>query len=549
MIDEVLNQPPPLVDYNVFSTDRALIESLESHGAPVDRSELSTLGELAGSSQAMQWARNANENPPKLRTHDRYGRRIDEVEYHPHYHALMDAGTSAGLHGCAWKSSDAFAHTMRAAKFYVWAQLEAGHGCPLSMTYAAVPVLRTAPHICTLWDPPLTRAAYEPQLLPIARKSAALCGMAMTEKQGGSDVRSNRTRARFVQTSALGDEYRIAGHKWFCSAPMSDAFLILAQADEGLTCFLTARVLPDGTRNRFFIQRLKDKLGNRSNASAEIEFDEATAVSVGEPGRGVQTIVEMVNYTRLDCMNGSAALMRQATAQAIHHATFRHAFGKALVDQPLMQCVLADLALESQAAVALLLRVARAVDFALRDPGEALLKRLGTALGKYVVCKRAPLVVGEALECLGGNGYVEESVMPRLYREAPLNSIWEGSGNVNALDVLRVLHRHPETLDAFLAEIEPVSSDARIKAFARDTAAQARDGGGDPARARLVAERITLLWQAALLSRNPRSASAEAFIDSRIAGHWGRSLGTLAPSRNLAEIVQRASPSGESGIY
>ncbi|HKU68903.1 MAG TPA: acyl-CoA dehydrogenase family protein, partial [Candidatus Baltobacteraceae bacterium] len=455
---EVLNQPPPLTGYNIFRSDRALVQTLVQEGASSAFEALDALGMLAGSELAQEWGRQANEHPPKLRTHDRYGRRIDEVEFHPAYHELMSVAARGGLHAAPWVSGDPAAHTVRAAKFYVWGQVEAGHGCPISMTYAAIPALRVSPEIARLWEPRLTECEYDPVLRPISEKRSATCGMAMTEKQGGSDVRANLTRATFAQHTQAGDAYLLTGHKWFCSAPMSDMFLVLAQTDSGLSCFVMPRVLPDGTRNHIFIQRLKDKLGNRSNASSEIEMDGAWALLLGEPGRGVQTIVEMVNGTRLDCINGSASLMRQAVAQAIHHATYRHAFGKPLVDQPLMQNVLADLALESEAAMALLLRLARAV-----DRGESELRRLGTAVGKFYVCKRAPVVVGEALECLGGNGYVEESPMPRLYREAPLNSIWEGAGNINALDVQRIISKQPQALNAFWAEIEPALNDSRMR--------------------------------------------------------------------------------------
>lgn len=538
---EVLNQPPPLTDYNVFLGDRALREALDREGAHGAAGVLEELGLLAGSEAAIEWGRLANEYPPTLRTHDRYGNRIDEVEFHPAYHELMRVATRYGLHATPWSSGDPIAHTARAAKFYVWGQVEAGHGCPISMTYAGVPALRATPALAAMLEPLLSATAYDPQLRPLSEKRSAICGMAMTEKQGGSDVRANRTRATFSERSAQGDVYRLTGHKWFCSAPMSDGFLVLAQAGEGLTCFFMPRILPDGSRNRIFIQRLKDKLGNRSNASSEIELDDAWALLVGEPGRGVQTIVEMVNFTRLDCINGSASLMRQAAAQAIHHATYRHAFGKALVDQPLMQNVLADLAIESEAAMVLLLRLARSVDRG-NDPREASVKRLGTAIGKYYVCKRAPIAVAEALECLGGNGYVEESAMPRLYREAPLNSIWEGSGNINALDVLRILSKQPAALDAYRAEIEPALSDPRLAAAAGELERLLGDPSVLETQARIVVERMAVLWQAALLARAPQNPILEPFIESRVRGRWGRTLGTLPPSTEHKAIVNRAAP-------
>ena len=534
---EVRNQPPALTEYNVFRSDRALVAALAREGASSAFESLDRLGQLAGSGLAQEWGRLANEHPPELRTHDRFGHRIDEVEFHPAYHELMSVATRNGLHAAPWVSGDPIAHTARAAKFYVWGQVEAGHGCPISMTYAAIPALRTTAALARVWEPRLAQCDYDPLLRPISEKRSAICGMAMTEKQGGSDVRANLTRAVFAERTDAGDAYLITGHKWFCSAPMSDMFLVLAQTDAGLTCFLMPRVLPDGSRNHISIQRLKDKLGNRSNASSEIEMEDAWALLVGEPGRGVQTIVEMVNGTRLDCINGSAALMRQAVAQAIHHTTYRHAFGSALIDQPLMQNVLADIALESEAAMTLLVRLARAV-----DRGESEIKRLGTAVGKYFVCKRTPVVVAEALECLGGNGYVEESPMPRLYREAPLNSIWEGSGNINALDVLRIISKQPQALDAFLAEVEPALDDARMRTAAGALTKALREEQNAQSRARTIVERMALLWQAALLARDPDNPSAEVFIDSRIGGEWGHTLGTLAPSQALEVVIERAQP-------
>ncbi len=522
------NQPPPLVDYNAFEGDIALREGLASAGisAPADLSEI---GALAGSAQAQQWAWQANEFTPVLRTHDRYGNRVDTVDYHPAYHELIAVATRYGLHAPPWTSRDANAHLLRAVKFYVWSRVEAGHGCPVSMTYAAVPALRNNAALANEWESRLT-----------ATESAALFGMAMTEKQGGSDVRANTTRAAFDGATQLGDAYLLNGHKWFCSAPMSDGFLVLAQASEGLTCFFMPRERPDGMRNAMFIQRLKNKLGNRSNASSEIELHDAYAIRVGDEGRGVQTIVEMVNCTRFDCITGSAATMREALAQAVHHCMYRSAFGALLIDQPLMQNVLADLAIESEAAMLTMLRLGRATDAQVRgDERETLLKRLGTAAAKYFICKRTPAVVAEALECLGGNGYVEESGMPRLYREAPLNGIWEGSGNINALDVLRILSKAPHTLDAFAAEVEPALSDKRIAAFAHTFFAQCANGFGQT-QARDMVESLILLWQAALFARAPRNATAELFIASRLEGRWGSTLGTLPASSDLKTIALRA---------
>ncbi|HEY5988704.1 MAG TPA: acyl-CoA dehydrogenase family protein, partial [Streptosporangiaceae bacterium] len=418
MTHEVLNQVPPLAGHDV-ADDPVLLAAVEREGAGGSLGELHELGRLAGSAATQEQARLANEHPPVLRSHDRYGHRIDEVEFHPAWHTLMDTAIGHGLHAAPWAGPRPGGHVARAAKFYVWSQAEAGHGCPVSMTYAVVPALRHAPELADRFEPLLTACRYDPGLRPPLRKSGLLAGMAMTEKQGGSDVRANTTRAEPAADPGI---HLLTGHKWFCSAPMSDMFLTLAQGPGGLTCFLLPRVLPDGARNALRIQRLKDKLGNRSNASAEVEFDRAVAWQVGEPGRGVATIIEMVSATRLDCVIGSAAGMRAATVAAVHHSTHRQAFGKELIAQPLMTSVLADLALESQAATMVAMRLAGAADRAVRgDAGEAALLRLALPAAKYWVCKRFPAHAAEALECLGGNGYVEESGMPRLYREAPLN--------------------------------------------------------------------------------------------------------------------------------
>jgi putative acyl-CoA dehydrogenase len=538
----VENQPPPLERYDVFSSDAALTEafSRETHGAPAD--ELVALGERAGRPEIVQLGFDANDHPPELRTHDRFGNRIDEVRYHPAYHALMQHAVENGMHAAPWLDESPSAHVRRAAKFFVWSQVEAGHGCPISMTYAAVPALRVQPEIAATWVPAFAHREYDPRLVPVADKRAALCGMGMTEKQGGSDVRANQTRAVAVGRGGPGAEYLLAGHKWFCSAPMCDAFLVLARTGEGISCFLVPRVLPDGSRNAFAIQRLKSKLGNRSNASSELEFEGTHAWLIGEPGRGVRTIVEMVNHTRLDCIIGSAGLVRQALAQAIHHATYRRTFGKLLIDHSLMQNVLADIALESEANTALFMRLARAIDESPNDVHAAALKRIGTAIGKFFVCKRAPVLIGEALECLGGNGYVEESIMPRLYREAPVNSIWEGSGNINALDVLRILQKQPESLPALQSEIEPVMQEPKLASEAARLARELRDGDAMEARARWLASRLATLWQASLLLQYAPRFVADAFIESRFGDDGGRTLGTLSASGDLRRIVDRAAP-------
>jgi putative acyl-CoA dehydrogenase len=537
---EVANQPPPLAGYDPAEQDVALLEGLRREDAGWDEAALHELGALAGSAEAIAWGFEANRHPPELRTHDRYGNRIDEVAFHPSWHRLMEVAVGHGLHGSPWREPRAGAHVARAARFYVWSQAESGHGCPISMTYAAVPVLRRRADLAALFEPVLTSTIYEPSLKPLRDKRGALCGMAMTEKQGGSDVRANTTRAEAFD----GETYALTGHKWFCSAPMCDAFLVLAQARGGLTCFFLPRVLPDGTRNAFHIQRLKDKLGNRSNASAEIELDNALALRVGDEGRGVATIIEMVNHTRLDCVSGSASLMRQAFVQAAHHARHRRAFGALLADQPLMQNVLADLALESEAATALMLRLARAVDRSAADPSEAAFARLAIALGKYWVCKRAPMHTAEAMECLGGNGYVEESIMPRLYRETPVNSIWEGSGNVNALDLLRALAKNPASLDAYFDEIgRAAGGDRRLDRAADDLReAFARRSTPPEAGARRTVERMALALQGSLLVRHSPPAAAEAFCRSRLGDERGLAFGTLPPQAEFRKIVQRSWP-------
>ncbi len=539
----VENQPPALENYNVFSTDRVLVEALAREAPGCLADELTDLGALAGKPETIALGFEANEHPPELRTHDRFGHRIDEVRFHPAWHELMRHATAYGLHGAPWEDARPYPHVRRAAKFFVWSHVESGHGCPISMTYAAVPALRLQPEIASAWVPAFASRAYDPRLVPVAEKDAALCGMGMTEKQGGSDVRANTTRATPASRSGPGNEYLLTGHKWFCSAPMCDAFLVLAQARAGLSCFFVPRVLADGTRNPFAIARLKHKLGNRSNASSEIELDGTHGWLIGEEGRGVQTIVEMVNHTRLDCIVGSAGLIHEALVQAIHHSIYRTTFGAPLIDRPLMQNVLADVALESEGAIALFMRIARAIDDAPRDARACALKRIGTAVGKYYVCKRAPGVVGEALECLGGNGYVEESIMPRLYREAPVNSIWEGSGNINALDVLRIMRKQPESLAALRAEIDPVVDDSRIRAELSALERDMGDVSALEARARSVAERLALLWQASLLMQHAPQAIADAFIESRFA-RGGRTMGTLPASASAREIVERASPHG-----
>jgi putative acyl-CoA dehydrogenase len=541
---EVTNQPPPLENYDVFGADAVLVEGVEREGAGWAAEDLHALGRLAGSPEAIAWGFEANRYPPELRTHDRYGHRVDEVRFHPAYHELMRVATGYGLHGAPWAVDRPGAHVARAAGFVTWSQVEAGHGCPISMTYSIVPALRNQPDLAAEWEPRLVARAYDPRNVPAGGKAGAIAGMGMTEKQGGSDVRANTTRAE--PSGGAGDGvWRLTGHKWFCSAPMSDVFLMLAQAPGGLSCFLVPRWLPDGDRNDGFrLQRLKDKLGNRSNASSEIELDGAAAWLVGEEGRGVRTIIDMVAHTRLDCVLGAAATMRQAAAQALHHTAHRKAFGSVLVDQPLMRVVLADLAVESEAATVLALRLARSFDDAARgDEGADAFRRLATAVGKYWTCKRQPTMVGEALECLGGNGYVEESIMPRLFRESPLNGIWEGSGNVICLDVLRAMAREPQALDAFLGELATTAgADPRLDAAVERVRTELGDVVGIEARARRVVETMALALQGSLLVRHGHPAVAEAFLASRLAGDEGLALGTLPPGIDLGTIVERALP-------
>jgi putative acyl-CoA dehydrogenase len=539
---EVFNQPPPLRDYNLYLENRPLAEAARREGAEWAEERLVTLGAEAGGAP-LEWGRLANENPPQLKTHDRYGNRIDEVEFHPAWHWLMEMSVKHGTHALPWREPQPGAHAARAALMLSCSAVESGHGCPISMTYAAVPALRKQPEIAEEWVPRLTSLSYDPRMIPSEQKAGALCGMAMTERQGGSDVRSNTTIARPLNGGGGGAEYEITGHKWFCSAPMCDVFLVLAQTDAGVSCFLLPRFTPDGDRNRIHINRLKDKLGNRSNASSEIELDSAWARMVGEEGRGVPTIIEMVNHTRLDCVLGSAGLVRAAVAEATHHTAHRSAFGKLLIDQPLMQNVLADLCIESEAATLTAMRLARAYDESASDEEAMLFKRLATAVSKYWICKSAVWIVGEALECFGGNGYVEESGMPRIFRETPLNSIWEGSGNVNALDVLRAMARTPAAVDAFFAELEVASgAEPRLDAYVNEIKAELTDLTDIELRARRLVERMALALQGSVLVRHGHPAVADAFCASRLAGDHGRSLGTLPAGLDYRAIIERHRP-------
>ncbi|GEO84707.1 MULTISPECIES: isovaleryl-CoA dehydrogenase [Alphaproteobacteria] len=535
---EVQNQPEALKNYNVWATDTALREAVTREGAAWAGEHLGEYGARAGG-DLIDLGFVANENKPKLRSFDRYGHRIDEVEFHPAYHALMTAAMEYGMNGFAWRNANREgAHVARAAVMYIGSQAEAGIGCPMSMTYAAIPALRHAPTLAEKWIPKLISTQYDPRSLPMEQKTGCTIGMGMTEKQGGSDVRSNTTRA----IRQPDGTYELVGHKWFFSAPMCDAHLVLAQTEAGLSCFLVPRFRPDGSRNAVEVQRLKDKLGDWANASSEVEFQGAFGELVGEEGRGVATIIEMVALTRLDCMIGSSSQMRQATVQALNHTRQRQTFGKHLIDQPLMRNVLADLALESEAAIALTMRIARAIDSSGRDENEAAFARIATAIGKYWICKRTPSQVNEAQECLGGIGYVEETMMPRLYRQAPLNSIWEGSGNVQCLDVLRALRKEPASRDALFAELAGAKSqDKHYDAELARLGHAFDDMETVEYRSRFIVERTALMLQASILIKSAEAPIAACFCRSRLGGEHGLAFGTLGPDAPVARLIERAS--------
>ncbi|HYG05505.1 MAG TPA: acyl-CoA dehydrogenase family protein [Stenotrophomonas sp.] len=532
----VENQPPPFAPRDLWGDDVVLREGIAREGGEGFLPVLAAYGALAGDT-LYPLGFDANRDRPRLRTHDAQGHRIDVVEFHPAYHQLMDLAKQHGVAGLSWHAAVPGAHVARAALSYLHHQAEAGTSCPLTMTHAGVAVLRQEAAMAE-WTRKAAAPAYDAADVPIAAKTGITLGMGMTEKQGGSDVRANAT----VATPLAEDgEYALVGHKWFFSAPMSDGFLVLAQAPGGLTCLLLPRRLGDGRRNAFRLMRLKDKLGDWSNASSEVEFCGAWARRIGEEGRGVTTIIPMVMMTRLDCMLGAAAEMRMALAQALHHARHRRSFGRRLVEHPLMGNVLADLAIESEAATVLCLRVARAVDQAETDPAQAAFARIATALGKYWLCRRAPAFVNEAQECLGGAGYVEESMLPRLYRQAPLNSIWEGSGNIQCLDVLRALAREPRAVQAVLAELEQVGDapDGYTAAVERVRAELAQ--GGNEFSARSVAEHCVLALQAALLLR-AGSPAAAPFIATRLEGRHGLAFGTLPDAAPVDALLARALP-------
>ncbi|GAA4381420.1 acyl-CoA dehydrogenase family protein [Nocardioides caricicola] len=539
------NQAPLLAGHNIVTGDRSLVEAVTRHASEEVVEDLAAIGAEAGTAEAREHGMLANENHPRLVSYDRYGNRVDEVEFHPSWHWLMGRAVGHGLAAAPWEQQDdgaAHAHVRRAAGFMAWSHTEPGHGCPISMTYAAVPALRADDALAKEWTPLLASTTYDPGLRVASGKLGALAGMGMTEKQGGSDVRANVTQAR---PTAVDGEYTLHGHKWFTSAPMNDVFLVLAQAAGGVTCFVVPRVLPDGSRNRLDVVRLKDKLGNRSNASSELELDGTLAHRLGDEGRGVRTIIEMVAATRLDCVLGSTSLMRRAVNEATWHTAHRSAFGSVLADKPLMQNVLADLAVEAEAATALAIRLAAAVD-GLADPHEAALRRIALPLAKFWVCKRTPGHVAEALECLGGNGYVEESGMPLLYREAPLNSVWEGSGNVNALDVLRALGREPEVLDAWITEVGRArGGDVRLDRAIEETLALIGSLMGDPTslevNARRLAGRMAACLQGSLLVRFGPPEVADVFCASRLGTSYDGVYGAL-DGGDLRAIVDRATP-------
>ncbi len=525
---DVVNQLHPLENYNLYTQDTALQQAVERNGGSWANEELAAFGALTGSPEVIDWGFQSNKHKPSFRTHDRFGRRVDQVDFHPSYHHLMQQAIEHGLHASPWLNPQPGAHVARAAKTYMQTQVEAGHGCPITMTFACTPTFLKQPDLANEWLPKIHALKYDPSNKPYFDKTGLTIGMGMTEKQGGSDVRANTTRAEAVDQPGPGAVYRLIGHKWFLSAPMCDGFLVLAQAKGGLSCFLVPRWQPDGSRNPMHIQQLKDKMGNVSNASSEVEFRGAMAWLIGEEGRGVANILEMVALTRFDCMVGSSAGMRQAVSQILHHSQHRSVFGKPLIDQPLMQNVLADLALESEAAMSLSMRMAKALDHMATDEHEALLLRIGTAIGKYWICKRTPAHAYEAMECIGGAGVMEDCIMPRLYREAPINAIWEGSGNVQCLDVLRALQKSPNTKDALLKELNSAKGanpdyDQALKLASR----QLNDLSTFESQGRLVVEKLAMLLQASVLISAGNEQVSDLFCTARLSPDSGHLFGTI----------------------
>jgi len=539
----VENQPTPLENYNPFQQDTALREAVSREGAAWAESDLNRFGQLTGEAAFIELGFQANENRPELHTHDRNGYRVNEVRFHPAYHELMRCSLENGLHASHWIAPGAGAQVARAAKFYLMAQVEAAHGCPVTMTSAVIPALRHQADVYAEYAGKILSSEYDPRNVPIAEKSSITMGMAMTEKQGGSDVRSNSTRAYPADEPGPGHEYHLVGHKYFVSAPMCDAFLVLAQSEGGLSCFFMPRWRADGTLNAMQIQKLKNKMGNVANASSEVELRGAYAVMVGEEGRGVRTIIDMVSMTRFDCMIGSSGGMRQAVVQAIHHCRQRAAFGQLLIDQPLMQNVLADLALESEAATALTMRIARALDEREASVHEKRLVRLGTVLGKYWICKRTPGHAYEAMECIGGSGVMEDSIMPRLFRESPVNAIWEGSGNVQCLDLLRALHKEPAVIDTYFSELSRAAGrNAIYDRAAEQLKSQLADHESLEFRCRTVLGTMAVMLQAALLIQHSTREVAEAFCASRLADSRPHLYGTLPPEADCMAIINRTLP-------
>ncbi|MFP4502848.1 MAG: acyl-CoA dehydrogenase family protein [Candidatus Hydrogenedentota bacterium] len=538
---EVINQPTALNRYNLFESDAALKEGVIQGRAEWAHERLAAFGEKVGTPEYFEKGEIANRVLPELETHDRFGKRVDQVKYHPAYHEMFATGVAAEMHALPWNTPKPGAHVARAATHYMLSQIESGVGCPITMTFAVVPALRLQPEVAAVWEPRVTSTKYDPRFIPAEQKTGCTMGMALTEKQGGSDVRANSTRAVPIGAEGPGQEYLLTGHKWFCSAPMSDAFLMTAYTDNGLSCFLVPRFLPDGTKNRFFILRLKDKVGNKANASSEIELLDTWGIMVGDEGHGVRNIVQMIHHTRLDCSIGTAAIMRQALVQALHYTSGREAFGATLTDQPLMQNVLADLAIEQEAATALMMRLAQCYDDQMENPGSAYLVRLATPVAKYWITKRAPDLIYECMECLGGMGYVEETPLPRLFREGPVNSIWEGSGNVISLDMLRAMDRDPETIPALLAEVEKArGADKRLDAYIDSVKAEFVNLDALQMRARRIIERLALVLQGALLVQRAPDFVADAFCASRLGGDKGHAYGTLPPGVDAKRIVERA---------
>ncbi|MCZ7559307.1 MAG: isovaleryl-CoA dehydrogenase [Burkholderiaceae bacterium] len=539
---EVVNVARDLVDYNLYLQDAALQEAVRREGAAWAHDDLAAFGAMLGAADYLELGVLANRNPPELDTHDRFGNRVDLVRFHPAYHTLMKTSIEHGLHASPWADPGEGAHVARAARVYMHSQVEAGHQCPVTMTFAVVPSLRTTPQLATLWEPKITARVYDPRNVPDADKRGLTIGMAMTEKQGGSDVRANTTRAYPVGSGGPGQPYELVGHKYFVSAPMCDAFLVLAQAPGGLSCFLMPRWRPDGSRNALQVLRLKRKMGNVSNASSETELRGALAWMVGEEGRGVRTIIEMVAMTRFDCMVGSSSGQRAAVAQALHHCSLRSAFGKVLNEQPLMRNVLADLVLENEGSVALTMRMARALDHR-ADEHEDLLVRLCTAVGKYWICKRTPGHAYESMECIGGSGVMEDSPFPRLFRESPVNAIWEGSGNVQCLDVLRAMQKTPAVVGAFFADLAKArGANATLDRYVVALQKEFGDLADLEYRARDVADRMALALQAALLAQHAPAAVADAFCASRLAASGHHNYGALPRGVDCAAIVARATP-------